>query len=135
MTIPKRVLVIEDNSDNSRLAEKILTKFGFECYLCATAVEGIKAITSYHPHIILLDMSLPGMDGWQAAQLIKSNKAIAHIPVIALTAHAMLEDRQRAAQAGCEGFVAKPYRSAELIEAIQKLLVEEPTIEEPCLAS
>lgn len=122
MTDQKRVLVVEDNPENSRLAEKILVKSGYSCRLEPNAVDGIKAISEYEPDIILLDMSLPGMDGWQAVGLIKSNSSISHIPVVALTAHAMSEDRNRAIEAGCDAFVAKPYRSAELLETIRKLL-------------
>lgn len=115
-----KVLVIEDNSDNSRLAEKILGKSGFDCRIESTAAGGLKSVLSYAPDIVLLDISLPGMDGLTAARLMKSNDAISHIPVIALTAHAMSEDRTRALEAGCDDFLSKPYRSAELIEMVRR---------------
>lgn len=117
-----RVLVIEDNPENSRLVEKVLVKSGFECRLAATAPEGIDMMGSYRPHIVLLDMSLPGMDGWTAAGVIKGNGDLKAVPVVALTAHAMAEDRARALAAGCDAYVTKPFRPAELVETIRKLV-------------
>jgi two-component system cell cycle response regulator DivK len=119
-----RVLVIEDNPENSRLAEKILTKSGYDCIISATAMDGLARLASEPIDVVLLDMSLPGMDGWEAVGIMKADPRISGIPVIALTAHAMDEHRERALEAGCDAFMAKPFRPAELIALIRKTLNE-----------
>jgi two-component system, cell cycle response regulator DivK len=120
----KRVLVIEDNPENSRLVEKILTKSGYDCIISPTATDGLARLASEHVDLVLLDMSLPGMDGWEAAGVIKHDPRTSGVPIIALTAHAMDEHRARALEAGCDAFMAKPFRPAELVALIRKTLNE-----------
>ncbi len=117
-----RILVIEDNADNSRLVEKILGKSGYACVVITNAREALMRIPEERPDLILMDMSLPGLDGFEATRLIKSNDRFRAIPVVALTAHAMNEHREKAAEAGCDAYVAKPFRSAELLALISRLL-------------
>ncbi len=117
-----RILVVEDNPENSRLVEKVLTKSGFECRVIATAPEGIDLMRTYKPAVVLMDMSLPGMDGWTAVGIIRADAELKDVPVIALTAHAMEEDRARAIAAGCSAFVTKPFRPAALVDTIRTFL-------------
>lgn len=118
----KRVLYVEDNPENSKLVAKIVRSAGYECTVVDNAFEGLGIMVSEKPDLLLLDMSLPGMDGWEAAGRIKADPTIAHIPIIALTAHAMAKDREKALEAGCDAYVAKPFRSSELIALIKEML-------------
>lgn len=114
------VMVVEDNPENSRLAEKILTKSGYACRLVETAIDALEILKEDRPDLILMDMSLPGLDGWQATARIKADPSTAAIPVIALTAFAMKDDRDRALAAGCDEYMAKPFRPSELLAVIKE---------------
>ncbi|MBL4889356.1 MAG: response regulator [Candidatus Lindowbacteria bacterium] len=118
----KTILYVEDNPENSKLVDKILTKAGYKTIIVDNAFEGLGILVSEKPDLLLLDMSLPGMDGWEAAQRIKADPSIKHIPIIALTAHAMRKDRERALDAGCDAYVAKPFRSKELLTLITSMI-------------
>lgn len=117
-----RVLVVEDHEENSRLVVKILRKAGYDFEVATNAREALVKLPGSPPDLVLMDMSLPGMDGFEATRLLKGHPRLARIPVVALTAHAMAEHREKAAQAGCDAYVAKPFRSAELLEVIARLL-------------
>lgn len=122
MSRQERILVIDDNPENCRLVFKILTKSGYECLAAGDAYKGMEEIEKQAPDLLLLDMSLPGLDGWEFAKRLKSDPKFQSIPIVALTAHAMKYDEKRALDAGCDAYMAKPFRSAGLLEMVRGLL-------------
>ena len=118
----KRILVIEDNLDNMILIADMLKALQREVIEAADGEQGIRAAAAEKPDLILMDLSLPRMDGWEATRVIKSDPALSHIPVIAVTAHAMYDDRERARAAGCDAYVTKPINMRELAQIIRQHL-------------
>lgn len=110
----KRILVVEDNPDNRILISDVLSSLSYDVLVAADGEEGIDMAQKEIPDLILMDLSLPRMDGWTAATKIKGNTALQHIPIIALTAHAMVGDREKALQAGCNDYISKPIDLREL---------------------
>ena len=104
----ERILVIEDNPLNLELVRALLQKLGYVVIDSGTAEEGIERAKAEQPHLILMDVNLPGMDGLTATTMLKSEATTKHIPVVALTAHAMKGDEQRVYDAGCDGYMSKP---------------------------
>ena len=116
------VLLVEDNEDNRTIYSTILRHYGHEVVEAATGEEGIRLAKEVQPGVILMDVAMPGIDGWEATRRLKADPATAAIPVIALTAHAMAEDRQRAEDAGCEGYLAKPVEPRRVVEEVERML-------------
>ena len=117
-----KILLVEDNEMNRDMLSRRLIKRGFEVVMAFDGQKGLEMATSESPDIILLDMSLPIMDGWEVARRLKADDATSAIPIIALTAHAMAEDRKKALDAGCDEYETKPIRLNELLEKINALL-------------
>ena len=117
-----QILVIEDNAANAKLASLLLRNAGHAVLLAADAETGLAIARAALPALILMDIQLPGMDGLAATALLKRGAATAAIPVIALTAMAMKEDREKSKLAGCDGYIAKPLRYQELYALIDSLL-------------
>ncbi|MBB4639599.1 response regulator [Longimicrobium terrae] len=116
------VLLVEDNEDNRTIYTTILRHVGIDVIEAANGEDGIRLARERRPAVILMDVAMPGIDGWEATRRLKADMETAHIPVIALTAHAMAEDRQRAAEAGCEGYLAKPIEPRRVVEEVRKML-------------
>jgi CheY-like chemotaxis protein len=114
-----RILVVEDNMDTYELVHFILEKNGFETFLASNGRDGVNAAFKQKPDLIIMDMSMPEMDGWTATNLIKKEEQTKAIPVIAVTAHALPGDRQRAMDAGCDEYITKPMDLDELVETVQ----------------
>ena len=114
-----RILIVEDNMDTYELVHFILEKNDFETFLAVNGRDGVNAALKQKPDLIVMDMSMPEMDGWTATALIKKNEQTSAIPLIALTAHALPGDRQRAMDAGCDEYITKPMDLDELVEAIE----------------
>ena len=114
MPAQKRILVVEDNRDNMTLILDLLQSLQYESLVAANGEEALEIADKEKPALILLDLSLPLMDGWTAAKKLKENETLANIPIIALTAHAMLGDKERALAAGCDDYVSKPINFREL---------------------
>ncbi len=112
--MPKRILVVEDNPDNRILISDILMALNYEVLVAEDGESGVALAQAERPDLILMDLSLPKKDGWTAAAEIKQDASLAHIPVIALTAHAMVGDREKALKAGCDDYVSKPIDLREL---------------------
>jgi len=122
-----RILYIEDTENNRILVKRRLEKSGYEVLTAENACEGISRARTTMPDLILMDMGMPGIDGWCAARQLKADPELKRIPVIAVTAHAMQGDRQRALEAGCDDYETKPSDFARLIEKIQaQLALREP---------
>lgn len=117
-----RILLVEDNEMNRDMLSRRLERRGFHVLLAADGAEGVATAQSEKPDLILMDMSLPVMDGWAATRNIKADESTRSIPVIALTAHAMESDREQALQAGCDDFDTKPIELPRLLGKINALL-------------
>ncbi len=109
-----RILVVEDNPDNRVLITDVLASLDYEVIVAIDGEEGIAKAASEKPDLILLDLSLPLVDGWTATRRIKARPELQHIIIIALTAHAMVGDREKALEAGCDDYVSKPIDLREL---------------------
>jgi two-component system cell cycle response regulator DivK len=118
----KRILVIEDNPDNRILITDVLSSLAYEVLVAIDGEEGLKMAKAEIPDLILMDLSLPKVDGWTATTQIKADETLAHIPVIALTAHAMVGDREKALEAGCDDYVSKPIDLRELASKLASFL-------------
>jgi two-component system cell cycle response regulator DivK len=116
-----KILIVEDNELNRDMLSRRLKRHGYDVISAVDGQEGVKEAQSSSPDIILMDMSLPVMDGWQATKALKTNPDTMSIPVIALTAHAMIGDREKALQAGCDEYDTKPIDIVRLLEKIEKL--------------
>jgi len=117
-----KVLIVEDNEMNRDMLSRRLQRKGYEIEIAIDGQAGVDAATSGAPDIVLMDMSLPVIDGWEATRQLKANPATQTIPVIALTAHAMAGDRQKALDAGCDDYDTKPVNLASLLEKMEQLL-------------
>jgi len=117
-----KILLVEDNELNRDMLAKRLTRKGFEVLTAVDGQEGVTLAFSNLPDLILMDLSLPILNGWEATQQIKANQKTHHIPIIALTAHAMIGDREKALQAGCDEYDTKPVEFTRLLGKIEKLL-------------
>jgi CheY-like chemotaxis protein len=117
-----KILLIEDNEMNRDMLSRRLSRNGFEIVIAVDGGEGVAKAASEKPDLILMDMSLPVMDGWEATRRVKSDAATSSIPVIALTAHALVQDREKAMAAGCDDFDTKPVELPRLLEKIKRLL-------------
>ena len=117
-----KILLVEDNEMNRDMLSRRLTRNGFDIVIAVDGQQGVDLALSEGPDLILMDMSLPVLDGWEATRQLKANAATAKIPVIALTAHAMTQDKEKALAAGCDEFDTKPVELPRLLEKINSLL-------------
>ncbi|MCC6776890.1 MAG: response regulator [Hyphomicrobiales bacterium] len=116
-----KILYVEDNDDNVYMLQRRLTRAGFTMLIATDAAQGIAMATAELPDLILMDITLPDMSGEEATRRIKADPGTRHIPVIALTAHAMAEDRTKALAAGCDDFDTKPVDLQRLLDKIKAL--------------
>lgn len=119
-----RLLIVEDNEMNRDMLSRRLSRRGYEVLVACDGMQGIEAARNQQPDLILMDLSLPEMDGWTATRILKAETRTRHIPVVALTAHAMQQDRDKALLAGCDAFDTKPVEIARLVEIMNRLLRE-----------
>jgi CheY-like chemotaxis protein len=119
-----RILYVEDNADNVYMLSRWLKRQGFEIAVAVDGERGVAAARDDRPDLILMDLSLPGVDGWEATRRIKAAPATRAIPVIALSAHVMAGDRERALAAGCDDYDSKPVDFERLLAKIRALLPE-----------
>lgn len=117
-----RLLYVEDNEMNRDMLSRRLTRRGFEVLIAADGEQGLAMAATEKPDLILMDMSLPGLDGWEATRRLKAASDTAAIPVIGLTAHAMATDRDKCLDAGCDDYDTKPVELARLLVKIERLL-------------
>ena len=117
-----KVLVVEDNEMNRDMLSRRLTRRGFQVIFAVDGQQGVDLARSERPDIILMDMSLPVISGWEATRRVKSDDATRGVPVIGLTAHAMAGDREKAIEAGCDDYDTKPVELERLIGKMERLL-------------
>ncbi len=118
----RRLLVVEDNEDNRVIYGTILRKLGFTVTEVADGESGIAIAQDDPPELVLMDVGLPRMDGVEATRLLKADPRTAHVPVVALTAHALATEKQRALNAGVDGYLIKPIESGALLREIERVL-------------
>jgi CheY-like chemotaxis protein len=123
--VPK-ILLVEDNELNRDMLSRRLERKGYEMLLAADGQEGIDAAISHAPDLILMDMGLPVLNGWDATRRLREDPRTRAIPVIALTAHAMSHDREKALAAGCDDYDTKPVEFSRLVEKIEALIARRP---------
>jgi two-component system cell cycle response regulator DivK len=118
----KLILVVEDQEDNRRIMRDLLTSVGYEVIEAVTGEEGVAAAESHRPDLILMDIQLPGLDGYEATRQIKANTDLEHIPIIVVTSYALSGDDVKAFEAGCNAYVSKPFSPRELLAKIREYL-------------
>ncbi len=117
-----KILLVEDNEMNRDMLSRRLARRGYEVVIATDGAQAVAMAESEAPALILMDMSLPVLDGWEATRRIKANPALRAIPIIALTAHAMAGDREKTLEAGCEDYDTKPIELPRLLEKVEALL-------------
>jgi two-component system, cell cycle response regulator DivK len=120
----KKILLVEDNEMNRDMLSRRLSRKGYDILIAVDGAQGVAMAIAEKPDIILMDMSLPVIDGWEATRQLKANPETKTIPAIALTAHAMSGDREKALEAGCDEYDTKPIELSRLLEKIEALLAK-----------
>ena len=118
----KRILVIEDHEDNRRILRDLLTSAGYESLEAVTGEEGVALAETHRPDLILMDIQLPGLDGYEATRRIKANPALRQTPIIAVTSYALSGDDVKAREAGCDAYVTKPFSPRSLLAKVREFL-------------
>ena len=118
----KTVLLVEDNEDNRIVYSTILRHFGYQVTEALNGEEGIAKARAERPDLILMDISIPIIDGWEATQVLKHDPATNEIPIIALTAHALATDRAKAEEVGCDGYLAKPCEPRRVVAEVERFI-------------
>ncbi|MEO5765268.1 MAG: response regulator [Casimicrobiaceae bacterium] len=121
----KRILIVDDNEDNRQILIDLLTGAGFEVIEARTGFDAVETAGRERPHLVLMDIQLPGMDGLEATRRIKAQPELAAIPVIAVTSYALAGDDRKAAAAGCDDYVTKPYSPRALLAKVRSILAGE----------
>ncbi|MBV9774412.1 MAG: response regulator [Gemmatimonadetes bacterium] len=125
MTSPRAgstILLVEDNEDNRTVYRVILEHYGYRVLEARDGEDGIRQAREARPDLILMDISIPIIDGWEATRTLKDDPGTAHIPIVALTAHALAADRTRALEAGCDGYLAKPVEPRKVVAEVRRWL-------------
>ncbi len=118
----KRILVIEDTEDNRQIVRDLLESAGFALIEALDGLEGVAAAEREHPDLILMDIQLPGIDGYEATRRIRAIPVLATVPIIAVTSYALSGDEAKTRAAGCDGYVAKPFSPRQLLAKIREFL-------------
>ena len=116
------ILVVEDNRDNYELVRTILELAGYDTFLAVNGRDGVNAARKQKPDLILMDMALPEMDGWDATQRIRQDPETKQIPMVALTVHTLPRERKRALDAGVDAYIAKPFDAAQFLQVVESTL-------------
>jgi CheY-like chemotaxis protein len=120
--VSQTILLVEDHEDNRIVYRTVLQHFGYTVLEAFDGEEGVRRAREELPDLILMDISIPLMDGWEATRLLKADPSTSRIPIIALTAHALAEDRAQAEAVGCDGYLAKPIEPRRVLEEVQRAL-------------
>ncbi len=118
----KTVLIVEDNELNMKLFNDLLEAHGYATLKTASGIEAIELARAHRPDLILMDISIPIIDGWEATQVLKQDPATHMIPIIALTANALASDREKAMEVGCDGYLAKPCEPRAVVAEVERFL-------------
>jgi len=120
----KRILVVEDQDDNRRIIRDLLASVGYQMIEALDGEAGVRLAASEHPDLILMDIQLPVLDGYEATRRIKADPELRAIPIVVVTSYALSGDDQKAVAAGCDGYVAKPFSPRQLLATVRKFLDE-----------
>jgi two-component system cell cycle response regulator DivK len=120
----KRILVVEDQEDNRRIIRDLLSTRGYELIEAADGEAGVRLAKEHRPDLILMDIQLPVLDGYEATRRIKADPELRAVPIVVVTSYALSGDDQKAVAAGCDGYVAKPFSPRQLLATIRKFLGE-----------
>ena len=123
-----KILLVEDNEMNRDMLSRRLIRRGYEVIMAEDGAAGVETARTHRPDLVLMDMSLPVMDGWEATRQLKASEELRSIPVIALTAHAMAGDEEKALDAGCDAYETKPVELPRLLAKIESLLPKPGTL-------
>jgi two-component system cell cycle response regulator DivK len=126
LTPSHTVLLVEDNPHNRKIFSGMLRHSGFEVIEAESGDHALEEVAKKRPSLILMDLSIPGIDGWECTRRLKASAATCDIPIIALTAHAMRGDEERAREAGCDGYLAKPVSPKKVVEEVRRYLAKLP---------
>ena len=126
--MPTSILVVEDNADNLTLIDYLLRGYGYEPLLARNGPDGIRLAIESVPDVILLDIRMPEMDGYEVAEVIRSTPGLIHTRIVAVTASAMVGDRERIAAAGFDGYIQKPIDPETFLDTLQPFLSERPAM-------
>ena len=118
----KRILIVEDTEDNRQILRDLLTAAGYELLEATDGEEGIAMAARHHPDLILMDIQLPRLDGYEATRRIKGNQALKDIPIVAVTSYALSGDEEKTRAAGCDGYIAKPFSPRQLLGKVRELI-------------
>ena len=118
----KRILVVEDTEDNRQIIRDLMTSAGYELIEAVDGIEGVAAADREKPDLILMDIQLPGIDGYEATRRIRGIPALAKVPIIAVTSYALSGDEAKTRAAGCDGYVAKPFSPRQLLAKVREFL-------------
>jgi two-component system cell cycle response regulator DivK len=124
--MPTLILIIDDHEDNRRILSDLLANAGYEIIVATTGQDGVALAETRAPDLVLMDIQLPDIDGYEATRRIKGNPALRHIPVIAVTSYALSGDDAKAIAAGCDGYVAKPFSPRALLAKVREYLGQTP---------
>lgn len=122
MNSPKRILLVEDNVDNQFIYSAMLRYAGYEVIVAVDGTQGLELGRTHSPDLVLMDISIPGMDGLEVTRRLKADEATRATPILALTAHALPSDRVRALEAGCDGYLAKPIDPPRVLAEVQRVI-------------
>ncbi|TMH32404.1 MAG: response regulator [Betaproteobacteria bacterium] len=118
----KRILVIEDTEDNRRILRDLLSASGYEVIEATDGATGVAMALDHRPDLILMDIQIPVLDGYEATRRIKAAPATRHIPIVAVTSYALVGDEAKTREAGCDGYVAKPFSPRQLLEKVREFI-------------
>jgi two-component system cell cycle response regulator DivK len=121
----QRILVVEDTEDNRQIIRDLLSSVGYELIEAADGAEGVAMAQSHRPDLILMDIQLPGMDGYEATRQIRTTPELVKVPIIAVTSYALSGDEAKTRAAGCDGYVAKPFSPRQLLAKIREFLPQQ----------
>jgi two-component system, cell cycle response regulator DivK len=122
----RRILVVEDQEDNRTILRDLLTHAGFEVLEAVTGAEGVRMAEAHRPDLVLMDIQLPVLDGYDATRRIRAREELRAVPVIAVTSYALSGDEEKARAAGCDGYVTKPFSPRQLLATVRGYLPDEP---------
>jgi two-component system, cell cycle response regulator DivK len=120
--VTKRILVVEDTEDNRQIIRDLLTSAGYEMIEAVNGEEGVAMAAEHRPDLILMDIQLPGLDGYEATRRIKAQPELKHIPIIAVTSYALAGDEAKTREAGCDAYVAKPFSPRQLLAKVREFV-------------
>ena len=120
--MPKKILVVEDTEDNRQILRDLLGMAGYDMVEAHDGAEGVAMAAEHRPDLILMDIQMPVMDGYEATRQIKANPALKAIPIVAVTSYALSGDEQKTRDAGCDAYIAKPYSPRQMLAKVREIL-------------